>query len=396
MNPTYSKYIGEVMLLKYGMKNFSSFKEGVEVSFELKECAREKIGNGPVTNVMCVNGANGSGKTNLLKGLSFLGYFCAHSFDNKPDSSIPFDSYFFNNDPTDFYIEFKAHAQDYIYKYECTITKKRILSEKLFRKKKRETIVVERVEDKITACIKEFEALCQIKKIRGNASIISIANQHEIDSIAPFYNFFQTFFSNVGYTGLLHTFSQYLNENQVSKLYYEDEVLFNYVKKMICKSDLGISDIAIEPFERENEEVRYVPTFTHINKKQKKFLPYHAESSGTKSLYINLFRYWLALEIGGILILDEFDINLHPHMLPMLLECFTDPELNKHNAQLIFTTHNTEILDVMGKYRTFLVNKDDNESFGYRLDEIPGELLRNDRSISPIYNAGKIGGVPKL
>jgi len=50
----------------------------------------------------------------------------------------------------------------------------------------------------------------------------------------------------------------------------------------------------------------------------------------------------------------------------------------------------------MGKYRTFLVNKTDNESFGYRLDEIPGEMLRNDRSITPIYNAGKIGGIPRI
>ncbi len=94
--------------------------------------------------------------------------------------------------------------------------------------------------------------------------------------------------------------------------------------------------------------------------------------------------------------MDEFDINLHPHILPMLLNYFTDPKSNTINAQLIFTTHNTSILNEMGKYRTFLVNKDDNESFGYRLDEIPGDLLRNDRDISPIYNAGKIGGVPKL
>jgi hypothetical protein len=53
-------------------------------------------------------------------------------------------------------------------------------------------------------------------------------------------------------------------------------------------------------------------------------------------------------------------------------------------------------MDTLGKYRTFLVNKENNESFGYRLDEIPGDMLRNDRLISPIYNEGKIGGIPKL
>ena len=43
-----------------------------------------------------------------------------------------------------------------------------------------------------------------------------------------------------------------------------------------------------------------------------------------------------------------------------------------------------------------MVNKEDNESYGYRLDEIPGDIIRNDRSLTQIYKSGKIGGVPKL
>ena len=41
-------------------------------------------------------------------------------------------------------------------------------------------------------------------------------------------------------------------------------------------------------------------------------------------------------------------------------------------------------------------SKEDNESFAYRLDELPGDLVRNDRSIVPPYTQGKLGGVPKL
>ena len=62
---------------------------------------------------------------------------------------------------------------------------------------------------------------------------------------------------------------------------------------------------------------------------------------------------------------------------------------------MIFTTHNRDILDALGKHKTILVNKEDNESYSYKLDELPGNLVRNDRPISPIYNSGKIGGVPK-
>ena len=382
------------MILKYGMKNYSSFKEGVEVFFDLKESVRKKIGNDSVTKILCVNGANGSGKTNLLKGLSFLGVFCADSFDNKPDNLIPVDSYFFNDEPTEFYIEFLGYDGNQ-YKYECALTPKKILNEKLSRKKKREVAVAIRKGNEIIECIKEFKSLCEIKRIRSNASIISISNQHEIECIKPFYLFFRSFTSNVGYTGL-YNYSQFFKENEITKFYYENENLFKFVKNLICRADLGISDIQIKHSEREDGEVEYFPIFIHNNKRQKKFLAYHYESSGTKALYMNLFRYWNSLDAGGVLIMDEFDINLHPHILPMLLDCFTDPESNKHKAQLIFTTHYSSILDKMGKYRTFLVNKEDNESFGYRLDEIPGDLLRNDRNISSIYNAGKIGGVPKL
>jgi hypothetical protein len=75
---------------------------------------------------------------------------------------------------------------------------------------------------------------------------------------------------------------------------------------------------------------------------------------------------------------------------------FINPEHNPKNAQLLISTHDDAILDLLGKYRTVLVNKEDNESYAYRLDELPGELVRNYRSITSAYNKGRLGGVPKL
>ena len=75
---------------------------------------------------------------------------------------------------------------------------------------------------------------------------------------------------------------------------------------------------------------------------------------------------------------------------------FDDEKTNPNNAQMVFSTHNTDILDYMGKYRTVFINKESSESYGYRLDEIPGDIIRNDRLVSPVYKSGKIGGVPRL
>jgi hypothetical protein len=53
-------------------------------------------------------------------------------------------------------------------------------------------------------------------------------------------------------------------------------------------------------------------------------------------------------------------------------------------------------MDKLSKYKVVLVNKEDNESFLYRLDELPGNIVRNDRSIESIYKTGKLGGTPNL
>jgi len=94
--------------------------------------------------------------------------------------------------------------------------------------------------------------------------------------------------------------------------------------------------------------------------------------------------------------MDEFDQNCHPMLLPPLLDLFINKESNPHGAQFLFTAHNSDVIDSLGKYRTILVSKEDGESYSYRLDEIPGDLIRNDRSISALYREGKLGGIPKL
>ena len=96
------------------------------------------------------------------------------------------------------------------------------------------------------------------------------------------------------------------------------------------------------------------------------------------------------------MLLDEFDINLHPDILPYLIRLFTDPKSNPNNAQMIFTSLNADILDILGKYRSYLFEKESGESFGYRLDEPDTNILRNDRKISAPYRRHLLGGYPKI
>jgi AAA15 family ATPase/GTPase len=378
------------MLLEFGAENFCSFKEGFEISFQKSKNSTEDI-----ANIIAVKGANASGKTNVIKTLAFLRNFTTNSFAYlKPDDEIDIFSFFNNQDPITIYAIF---LEDNIeYKYELILTNEKIISESIWKKEKRETLIIKRDEVSITTT-KEYRELETINLNRKNASIISTAKQYGIDKIDTIYNLFNKIITNVHSLGKADNRDMFLGVEDVSKIYFENQELLNAVTYFLQRADIGISNIDI--LERKNEEtgeLTYFPIFHYEVDANQSFLTYHDQSSGTQSLYLQLHLYLTVISMGGVLALDEFDINLHPDLLPMLLEFFENKESNPNNAQLILTTHNYDIMDRLGKYKTVLVNKEDNESFLYRLDEIPGDIIRNDRPISPIYNANKIGGKPRI
>lgn len=379
------------MIYEFGMKNYFGFNEPLRISFRLDKNCPEEIREGlDFTRVMCFKGANGSGKTNILRGLAFLMNFCTFSFFARTDSPIPTESFFFNRNPTEFFIKFKSNNKSYM--YELELTDSEVIKEKLYNSFGKKGKILERVGDSITFRIDELATLDAIK-LRKNASIISIANQYELAGLGEFYNFFNAFHTNVSYSG-------FRDENPdikfVSGILHNSPDLMKFTRDFIIKCDPGISRISTHEKVLENEQKEYLVTFEHEYNHKKYGFHSIFESSGTQTLYKQLLNYKNTLDTGGVLIVDEFGSTLHPDILPELLKLFLNKATNPNNAQLIIATHDADIMDFLGRYRTYLVNKINNESIAYRLDEIPGDILRNDRPISPIYKAGKIGGVPKL
>jgi AAA15 family ATPase/GTPase len=381
------------VLLEFGLKNYFSFREGATMSLRLDANCPEEISNGHhFTPVICVKGANASGKTQLLKGLAFLGDFCSESFTDDPDELISLVGFFDSENPSEFYAEFQIGSQ--CYRYEVSLTQVEIKREALYRTKKRQVLLFERIDNEIVSSIKEMQSLSSIV-LRKNASVISTVRQHKIGNkdLDDVWRFFKFIESNVTFAGLREKLRDL---HAVSKFLFSHEKMFALVKKFICECDTGVSDITIYETKDSDGAARFSPVFLHKHNGEMKPVMAMVESSGTKALYRNLASYFLALEFGSIVIADEIDINLHPMLLSKIVDLFLDEASNPRGAQLIFSTHNTEVLDQLGRYRTYLVNKINNESFAYRLDEIPGDLVRNDRPISPAYRGGKIGGIPVL
>lgn len=379
------------MLLEFGFRNFFSFKEGVSISLKLDANCPPHISNGnQFTTVLGIKGANGSGKTQVLKAFAFLAHFCSKSFTTDPEDEIFFSPFFDTKDESDFYAEFLV--DETFYRYELTCTEQAVITEVIYKKNNKKIKIFERNLNEIIFTTRQFEKLKQVK-LRKNASIISTANQYELQELKPIHSFFNDVHTNVGYGGMRE---KQIDIKGVSKYLDSNPKTLSFVNKFISECDTGISSIKIIKINGENGKDEFVPFFIHKNEQTPHATTEHTESSGTKALYRYLPMYKIIIDKGGVLVIDEFDTHLHPHILPKLLALFLEKKSNPKNAQLIFTTHSSEILDLLGRYRTYLVNKQENESFALRLDEIPGDILRNDRSILPIYRDGKIGGVPRI
>jgi len=379
------------MIIEFGAKNFHSFKEGVEISFELGKAGEKNISSaGGVSNLLCLKGKNGAGKTNVLQILWFLQSINTRAFEKKPDEPVGYETYFYNDAPAEAYIIFNINNV----KYEYTVSFKtqKIIHESL-KIVKGTKILFERKDNKIVKVHKDFEELKRIK-LRSNVGTINMAYQYELDNIRNIHDFFAyKIICNAHSLNLLDDSNTVEN---ITSIYNSDHDMFEFCKKILKKSDLGIEDITIEEKTIPEDKKEYLPFFHYKTPEGLMKLPFHDQAAGTKKLYKSLLLYFWTLRNGGTAVIDELDLHLHPHLIPELFKLFEDKSINTKNAQLIFTSHLTEIMDTMGKYRTYIIEKEDNESFAYRLDEIDNPPIRNDRPISPLYNRGLLGGVPKL
>ncbi len=379
------------MLLAYGVKNFFSFREEAIISFQLDANCPPQIAQGyDTTSVMCIKGANGSGKTQVLKALSFLGHFCANSFASPPQEDIAISPFFNTPDPSEFFVEFRLGEMEY--RYELAATNRAVLRETLYKTRAKKVKIIERQGNTLSYRMQDLQAL-DILTLRNNASLIATSLQYGLPDLAEVALFFQTINSNVRYHGLSELTT---GIDTVSEFLANHGEILGFVKDFICQCDVGIEDIQIANVINREGRREYFPLFVHRAANGQHAISDLMESSGTRTLFKNLAAYQLTLLNGGVLVIDEFDLNLHPHILPKLLQFFLDPASNPRHAQLLISTHDTEVMNLLGRYRVYLVGKEENESFAYRLDEIPGDILRNDRPIRPAYNDGKIGGVPKI
>lgn len=393
------------MLHYYSFKNFQSFRDTQTVSFTLTNQAPERgwediaPSGQRLSTAMAVMGANGSGKTALLKPLVFVINFIKSSFHASPEEAILVTSYAgFEEEPTE--IELVAEDKHgVVWKYILKLTQERVLYEALYQKKTRFNFVFVREWNGHAYDIKQHKDFDfnkdEAMKVRQNASLISTALQYGVEIFG--HKAFSEFATNIDIFGrdAFHSPDIFW----AAEHYHKDPESMLLMTELLTKWDLGLIDLRIEEEERTFPDGKkrkwYFPLGLHKNKQGKTFeLPLFLESSGTQSFFVLLSKLLPVLKAGGLAVIDEIEKDLHPHMVEPILDLFTDPNINQHKAQIIFTCHSPEVLDFLQKSQVIFVEKNECESVAYRGDEITG--LRSDDNLRAKYMSGALGAVPWL
>ena len=393
-----------MIITSIGFQNFYSFKDKVTMNFQVNENApqTDHFGpygeNGRFSKVSSIFGANGSGKTNLMLGFKFLQSFISQSFSYSEEGFarfIPFETT--KKKPSSFEVEF--YIENVFYKLSLEIDTERILSETLESRREKRLITLYSRKYIPSSNSYKFEAKNInlendfIEKVRPNASIISTARQYNHPELTKVKEHWESIFYKFAQTSFFE------NLNTISKFYSQNKKFFSKTKNFLQKVDLGLLDIQIKAAEVEdskgNKESRFYPYGIHKNKGKTFMLPFPMESGGTWHLYEMLRFIFPALEKGSIFLIDEIENNLHPNMLPAIIDLFISPETNPNNAQLICSTHMPTLMSDLSKYQIFLVEKNPEcESEVYRLDDVQG--VRSDDNLFKKYLAGSYGGVPDI
>ncbi|MDD5373075.1 MAG: ATP-binding protein [Sulfurimonas sp.] len=419
------------MLVEFKVNNFRSIKDTATFSMLTSSKDEEnyfEVRNYNLLKSSIIYGANASGKSNLLKAMAFMGRLVLNRYKIMQSTDLlPHDPYRLSveteNESSTFEIVFFIDEIKYRYGFETD--SEVVYSEWLYadEKGKEAKLFFRDVEEsdyvnpnKFKEGYDFFNKKEEKIKIAKNQLFIWKCDQSDGEISKAILGWFNQF--NM-IDGMEH--DGYINFT-MKKM--EDEAFRKKIIELVKTADIGIDDIQIEEEDMPIEAIAKLPLPDDvkakiINEKGWKSVSLNTihqkfdkdgqiignvvfelnedESKGTRKFFAMSAPILDTLKNGKILIIDELDASLHPILTQHLIKLFHNKKINKEKAQLIFATHDTNLLkpELFRRDQVWLTEKD---QYGattiYSLAQFKN--VRKQEDFERQYIQGKYGAIPYL
>lgn len=400
------------MILEFSVKNFLSFKEKVTFSMiansnkELNDNYVE-IGGNKVLKSAAIYGANASGKSNLFKILTLVVLMLRSSNSVDINAKLPLIPFKLDkgsvNKPSEFEIKFILDETRYVYGFIAD--KDKIYDEYLYYYPNgRETKIFDRTNiNEYSYTQKDEKILREIEaKNTQNKFFLATATNWNFDKTKAAYDFLT---NGIGTCNNLE-----ILKNMAYKMYETNpDYLKDFAIDFLQKADFNIEDYKISQIDVPGEFLTAIPEFIaktlpdkpkayqvlFKHKNSDNYLSIDEESLGTQMIFAFIPFLADSLKNKKVLIIDELDKSLHPFLVQYIVEIFNDAEINKNDSQLIFNTHDTNLLDlnILRRDQIWFTekNSETGESDLYSLSDFS---VRKQENVEKGYMLGRYGAVP--
>jgi uncharacterized protein len=416
------------MLIEFRVENHRSLRdeqvltmEAGRVGDESDPRPRQVSGySEPLLTVAGLYGANSSGKSNVLAALDFMrtAVVMSHRFWAS-DEGLPRDPFAWGpkkTEPSLYEVKFLIQGVQFQYGFQAS--DECILEEWLYAwPNGKKQVWFERDNDvfKFGENLKGENKIIQ-EVTRPNALFLSVAAQHNHPLLTPVFSEFRSFLpvnmpGRDRYPAIPFRISsafalaRLLEEGYQETLLPEEELpepLLMRFRDLLKKADFGVVDFRVEANKADEKRRHFAPSFflKHQGESEDAWLPLKEESRGTQTMFYMALPILQVLQNGGILLVDELERSLHPSLAREIIRQFNDPKANPKNAQIIFTTHDTNLLGTMlgepalRRDQVWLTEKDaEGATVLYPLTDYKPRKAEN---VERGYLQGRYGAIPFL
>ncbi|MDR2896401.1 MAG: ATP-binding protein [Propionibacteriaceae bacterium] len=439
------------MLVDFTVENFLSIRDRQTLSFvrpgngsASRLAIDEPLAGGDLSPVAAIFGPNGSGKTNVIEAMRYTRRLIAQSARRAPNEPLPMAPFLLDDVSSSrpFFAEFHFVVAEREFRYSLSLRDGQVetecLKETIQRSSKRATSTL------FSRFIKDNETIIKTSSIltgnkaavigrtRRNCLFLSQAAQDNYQPLIDVYNWLVGEMAT-GYGLIELTGSQQRGEVATTNLLVHDAGFHDWLTRLLVGADLGIMEVSVrsqrigtdatpvaavdsiktdgrlstesvviddrDPIDSDRE-----PVLMHRRAGGDRAahpVPWSLESTGTKQLWTLAADIYRALGDGARLLVDEFE-GLHPAIVREIVRLFQTASTNPYGAQLIFTSHDTNLLGnwagqgyMLDRDQIWFTEKD-YFSGATSLYSLSDFKVRKDLDTESAYIRGAFGAVPML